>query len=72
MKRDLVKAAIIEIEKALESHADLLVTENKRTLSVKVSNTRIEGGYRIAGTCTANGKKHFSFGTIVTNNPEEL
>lgn len=73
MSRDeLHAAAVAEFEKALKEHKELLDTKGKRTLTVRLNTTKIEGGHRIAGSCTANGRKHFSFGTIVTNNPEEL
>ena len=72
MKSDLITAAIIELEKALTENKQLLETNGKRTLHVKLTTTKITAGHRIAGSCTAGGKKYFSFGTIVTTKPEEL
>jgi hypothetical protein len=71
-RNELHRAAVDEFERALASRKHLLETKGKRTLTVKITTTRIPGGYRIAGTCLANGKKHFSFGSIITDNPEEL
>lgn len=73
MSRDeLHAAAVTEFEKALEEHKQLLETNGKRTISIRLTATKIDGGHRIAGSCMANGRKHFSFGTIVTKKPEEL
>jgi hypothetical protein len=73
MSRDeLHSAAVDEFASALAEHKHLLETGSRKTINVKLTTTKIEGGHRIAGTCTANGKKHFSFGTIVARNPEEL
>ena len=72
VKSEIIQAAMIEIEQALANNADLLLPKNKRTLNVKLAVTKIEGGHRVAGSCVAGGRKHFSFGTIITDKPEEL
>lgn len=72
MKKEIIKAAASEFEQAVAAHADLLTAKTKRTINVRLSVTPIAGGRRIAGACTANGKSHFSFGTIITKDPEEL
>lgn len=73
MKRsEIIRAATIEIERALAAHADLLETQSRRTLTVRLAVTRIEGGVRVAGTCLANNRKHFSFGTLIANKKEDL
>lgn len=71
-RAELISAAMDEIEQAMASNGHLLETGGCRTLNVRLTTTKIVGGVRIAGSCVSNGQKHFSFGTIVTDHPEEL